>query len=154
MENKEIIIDGVDVSGCTRYCADNGKCTAFKSQYLCSERNNCYTKRILKKNKTINILKEKLLCKEQECEDLKRKHNENLTVQKQLQEWQDEDLRQIKDLKQTIQELNESIRTCNAERTRLYRKLSKIEEFCKELMSENEEYISINQVLQIIRGEE
>ena len=96
----------------------------------------------------------KLNKKEQECEELKRKYNENLTVQKQLQEWQDEDLRQIKDLKQTIQQLNESIQTSNVERTKLYRKLSKIEEFCKELMSENEEYISINQVLQIIRGEE
>ena len=42
---------------------------------------------------------ERLKAKEQECEDLKRKYNENLTVQKQLQEWQDEDLRQIKDLK-------------------------------------------------------
>ena len=71
MTDKQIIIDGVDVSECTRYCADNGKCTAFKSQYLCSERNNCYTKRILKKNNTINILKEKLLRKEQECEELK-----------------------------------------------------------------------------------
>ena len=71
MTDKQIIIDGVDISGCTRYCADNGKCTAFKSQYLCSERNNCYTKRILKKNKTINILKEKLLRKEQECKRLK-----------------------------------------------------------------------------------
>ena len=71
MTDKQIIIDGVDVSGCTRYCSDTGKCTAFKSQYLCSERNNCYTKRILKKNKTINILKEKLLRKEQECERLK-----------------------------------------------------------------------------------
>lgn len=54
MTDKQIIID-----------------TAFKSQYLCSERNNYYTKRILKKNKTINILKEKLLCKEKECERLK-----------------------------------------------------------------------------------
>ena len=71
MTDKQIVIDGCNVSGCTRYCADNGKCTAFKSQYLCSERNNCYTKRILKKNKTINILKEKLLRKEQECEELK-----------------------------------------------------------------------------------
>ena len=71
MTDKQIIIDGIDVSGCTRYCSDTGKCTAFKSQYLCSERNNCYTKRILKKNKTINILKEKLLCKEKECERLK-----------------------------------------------------------------------------------
>lgn len=76
MTDKQIIIDGVDVSECTRYCADNGKCTAFKSQYLCSERDNCYTKRILKKNKTINILKEKLLRKEQECKELKKENYE------------------------------------------------------------------------------
>lgn len=81
MENKTII-DGIDVSGCTRYCADTGKCTAFKSQYLCSERNNCYTKRILKKNKTISILKEKLQVKEQECDQLKQ----NLTEIKEIAE--------------------------------------------------------------------
>lgn len=33
-------------------------------------------------------------------------------------------------------------------------KLEKIEELCKELMSENEEYASITQILKIIRGEE
>ncbi len=33
-------------------------------------------------------------------------------------------------------------------------KLEKIEEICKELMSENEEYASITQILKIIRGEE
>ena len=31
-------------------------------------------------------------------------------------------------------------------------KLEKIEKLCKELMSENEEYASITQILQIIRG--
>ena len=84
MTDKQIIIDGIDVSGCTRYCSDTGKCTAFKSQYLCSERNNCYTKRILKKKKTINILKEKLLCKEQECEELKEAIDGLLKIQYQL----------------------------------------------------------------------
>ena len=84
MTNKQITIDNIDVSGCTRYCVDNGKCTAFKSQYLCSERNNCYTKRILKKNKTINILKEKLLRKEQECEELKETFDGLFKVQYKL----------------------------------------------------------------------
>ncbi len=84
MTDKQIIIDGVDVSECTRYCADNGKCTAFKSQYLCSERNNCYTKRILKKNKTINILKEKLLRKEQECEAYKMEAEEGKEINAEL----------------------------------------------------------------------
>ena len=87
MTDKQII-DGIDVSGCTRYCVDNGKCTAFKSQYLCSERNNCYTKRILKKNKTINILKEKLLCKEQECEELKVEVKKQKEIAKEYeQRW-------------------------------------------------------------------
>ena len=152
MRDKEIIIDDIDVSKCIyldieedapNYPEIGGTYTAFECNLYsrdCDFIERCRYKQLLRK--------------EQECEDLKRKHNENLTVQKQLQEWQDEDLRQIKDLKQTIQELNESIQTCNVERTKLYRKLSKIEEFCKELMSENEEYISINQVLQIIRGEE
>ena len=139
MKDKQIKIDGVDVKDCKRRIGKNNYCRYYKRP--CSENNyNCVWKKYLRK--------------EQECEELKRKYNENLTVQKQLQEWQDEDLRQIKDLKQTIQELNESIQTCNFERTKLYQKLSKIKEFCKELMSENEEYISINQVLQIIRGEE
>ena len=89
MTDKQIIIDGVDVSGCIIYCSDTGKCTAFKSQYLCSERNNCYTKRILKKNKTINILKEKSLCKEQECEALQMSENEAREIIAELQAYKD-----------------------------------------------------------------
>ena len=37
---------------------------------------------------------------------------------------------------------------------KLIQKLEKIEELCKELISENEEYVSITQILKIIRGEE
>ena len=102
MTDKQIIIDGVDVSECTRYCADNGKCTAFKSQYLCSERNNCYIKRILKKNKIINILKEKLLRKEQECERLRfpmQDTNYAILAKEEFEEY--------KKLKQTLAEIKE-----------------------------------------------
>ena len=178
------IIDGIDVSKCQHYgkysiycyaveepCSDNPNCY-FKQLARAREEIKKLKKQIENEKQALQIdidnlnqtcldlnqenddLQNKLQAKEQECEELKRKYNENLTVQKQLQEWQDEDLRQIKDLKQTTQELNESIRTCNVEKTKLYQKLSKIKEFCKELMYENEEYISINQVLQIIRGEE
>lgn len=50
----------IDVTKCTRYCADNGKCTAFKGIYLCSERANCYIKRIIKKQMIIDKLNKQL----------------------------------------------------------------------------------------------
>ena len=107
MTDKQIIIDGIDASGCTRYCSDTGKCTAFKSQYLCSERNNCYTKRILKKNETINILKEKLLCKEQECEELKRLIAKQKNAKIQLSKLKDKQYKEFCDMKQTLTEIKE-----------------------------------------------
>ena len=107
MTNKQITIDNIDVSGCTRYCVDNGKCTAFKSQYLCSERNNCYTKRILKKNKTINILKEKLLRKEQECEELKQFKEDAEQMLKDQLDYFDKTKNRYK---QTLTEIKEIIK--------------------------------------------
>ena len=62
MTDKEIIIDGVDVSGC-KYCLKMTKyrCTIQRDIYkwLCEENPNCYYK-LLKR-------------KEQECEELKEK---------------------------------------------------------------------------------
>ena len=65
MENKEIYIDGVDVSGCEYYCeryckqvvAEDG-CYVF----LCAEDENCHYKKWQRK--------------EQECEELKEILNE------------------------------------------------------------------------------
>lgn len=61
MTDKEIIIDGVDVSEC-EYCLKMTKyrCTIQQDVYkcLCEENPNCYFKQ--------------LKCKEQECEELKK----------------------------------------------------------------------------------
>lgn len=64
MENKEIYIDGVDVSGCDCYC--DGKCLCEYNEinrkiiryYSCNKFPNCYYKQ--------------LKAKEQECERLKK----------------------------------------------------------------------------------
>ena len=66
MTDKEIIIDGVDVSGC-KYCLKMTKyrCTIQRDIYkwLCEENPNCYYKQLKRK--------------EQECEELKEKIKKN-----------------------------------------------------------------------------
>ena len=81
MTDKQIIIDGVDVSGCSYY--QYNMCTATKDDYgdcsLCCQdydMNDCYYKQLKRK--------------EQECEELRRYHNkcceENTEKLKQLLE--------------------------------------------------------------------
>lgn len=65
MENKQIIIDGVDVSGC-KYCLKMTKyrCTIQRDVYkcLCEENPNCYYKQFKRK--------------EHECEELRKEKAE------------------------------------------------------------------------------
>ena len=89
---EEKIIDGVDVAGCRRRIGKNSYCRYFKRP--CADNNfNC-------------IWKQKARL-EQENEELKRKYEENKTVILQLQQWQDEDLRQIAELKQKYEKMVE-----------------------------------------------
>ena len=81
MENKQIIIDGVDVSGCDflakedDYCSYSGEYRAYKGQCGCSDEEmckdhpNCFYKRTLKQLKR----------KEQEYEELRQYHNKCCT---------------------------------------------------------------------------
>lgn len=93
MTDKEMIINGVDVSGCEHYedhtlydcnetCEINGGIVCTK----CKEHPNCYYKQLKRKDKAckewkeeyrakveeLNELEEKLLYKEQECKELKK----------------------------------------------------------------------------------
>lgn len=73
MTDKQIIIDGIDVSGCDflakkdDYCSYSGVTYAYKGQCMCSdeemckEHPKCFYKKVLKQLKR----------KEQECEELK-----------------------------------------------------------------------------------
>ena len=75
MTNKQIIVGGVDVSGCDflakedDYCSYSGEYRAYKGQCGCSDEEmckdnpNCFYKKALKQ----------LKCKEQECEELQNK---------------------------------------------------------------------------------
>lgn len=121
MTDKQVIIDGCDVSGCKLF--RNGICSSPINPKckLCVEINEkmCYYKQLARKEQELKNICEafdieyiidketgnligrcnKLYKKEQECEELKRKCEENKTVFLQLQQWQDEDLRQIAELK-------------------------------------------------------
>ena len=63
MTDKQIIIGGVDVSGCEFYC--DGCCTELTDSYgdyidKCTEYNNCYYKQLKRKEQECERLKEKL----------------------------------------------------------------------------------------------
>ena len=74
MTNKQIIIDGIDVSGCSYFnFIDEHYCDECSSEFgcaICDERTNCYYKQLKRK--------------EQECEELREALNEgclhNLTL--------------------------------------------------------------------------
>lgn len=59
MTDKQIIIDGVDVSGCEYYDKNKPLLTCVCEEYPCSECHSCYYKQLKRK--------------EQECEKLKHK---------------------------------------------------------------------------------
>ena len=72
MDDKKIIIDGVDVSGCDflakedDYCSYSGEYRAYKGQCGCSDEEMCKDHPNCFYKKALNQLK----CKEQECNKL------------------------------------------------------------------------------------
>ena len=69
MTDKQIIIDGVDVSGCKYYIADNGVqyngcyeltdiCECNKEDDFCDDNPNCYYKQLKAKEQVFNEIKE------------------------------------------------------------------------------------------------
>ena len=58
MENKEIIIDGVDVSGCEYYDEERPTLTCTCEEYPCSECPNCHYKQLARKTAECEELKE------------------------------------------------------------------------------------------------
>ena len=87
MTDKQIIIDGCDVSGCEFFdeCEvklDWSNCLAHCSPYPegacyddCSEHPNCYYKQLKLAEQRIVELNKTIKAKEQECEELKKKCN-------------------------------------------------------------------------------
>ena len=101
MTDKQIIIDGVDVSGCEWYKqgATGFICADYNKSNDCSKNPNCYYKQLKRK--------------EQECEELKKQikiiDDETIVVEiteKQFEEYQK--------LKQALTEIKEIAETCNS----------------------------------------
>lgn len=59
MTNKQIIIDGVDVSGCEYYDEERPTLTCTCEEYPCSECPNCHYKQLARKTAKCEELKEK-----------------------------------------------------------------------------------------------
>ena len=78
MTDKQIIIDGCDVSGCDCYC--DGKCLCEYNEinrkiiryYSCNKFPNCYYKQLKRAEQRIVELNKTIQTKEQECEELKK----------------------------------------------------------------------------------
>ena len=90
------------------------------------------------KNKLREIIKDVISCVnnehtrlEAENAKLKEKYQEELTVNNQLREWQDEDLRQIAELKKDLDLFRKAHDNEQAQRRILEQKLEKIKEIAK-----------------------
>ena len=87
MTDKQIIIDGVDVSGCCHQGKDN-TCTCPHYNKECGRNPNCHYKIMQRQTKKLDEfykreleIKQKLFRKEQECEELNKEiHNLNSTI--------------------------------------------------------------------------
>ena len=110
MTDKQIIINGVDVSGCDflakkdDYCSYSGVTYAYKGQCMCSdeemckEHPKCFYKKVLKQLKR----------KEQECEELKKAEKYDSRYS-DLQAEIDCGEKIISQLKQTLTEIKEIV---------------------------------------------
>lgn len=132
MTDKEIIIDGVNVAGCT-FLDDYSKsmCNGFRGdnsgfhQGHCIQNRNCYFKQLQRKEQEcedlisgIDFLQQKLAVKEQECEELKKEQAEIkkylgissktiLERLEELQEFRDIDKEQLFNYKQALEKIEE-----------------------------------------------
>ena len=103
MAYKQIIIDGIDVSGCEHYdevclgnhhykwCKDNSNCYYKQLKYIeqtLDYREKTYLTNLINLTNETNFLREKLHSKEQECEELKvclfQVQNSTISLTKQL----------------------------------------------------------------------
>ena len=113
MTDKQIIINGCDVSGCDflaqkdDYCSYSGVTYAYKGQCMCSdeemckEHPKCFYKKVLKQLKR----------KEQECEELRtERKNLKWDLENNIQ-VKNHAMEEINQLKQTLAEIKE-IATC------------------------------------------
>ena len=166
MTDKQIIIDGVDVSGCACY-VNTGECTN-ENVYpdYCKACSNCTYK-----------LEQLLQVKEQECDALQKSENEAGEIIAELQAYKDvnEDFKtawkelkaENEELKKTINEAKnskldlKSFRACEAVQNeyeqqldQLKQTLDEIEEFCIVYSDNHDAYENVyKHILEIINEE-
>ena len=95
MTDKQIIIDGVDVSGCTHYRNYNDEfhCDLLSEPLVCVDNPNCYYKQHKRDEQRIVELNKTIKAKEQECERLKNERTVDLVKQLDQLKAENEELK-------------------------------------------------------------
>ena len=105
--DKQIIIDGVDVSGCEYYDKNKPSLTCTCEEYSCSECYNCYYKQLKRKEQECNKLYIQLKADEEY-----HKEEEN-TLRKIIKNKEERNIELYKEnnkLKQTLAEIKEMLK--------------------------------------------
>ncbi len=140
MENKQVIIDGCDVSGCERHCSDNYNNPNMCYSDMTETYSNCnpketqcnfYITSIEKQLKRLEAqcegmfvthtdLEMKYKAKEQECEELKQRLQQCWKVEYSFVEQLDKLEEQLKAKEQECEKLKEEIEELKTELKDLY----------------------------------
>lgn len=111
MTDKEIIIDGVDITECDHFSmglpAFNDPCTLYPHQTRCSKNKNCYFKQLQRKEQECEELKERLKCK---CFDPKSNNNRCISYNRIAEDYE-RDLQRLTKITQEYEELKRTIST-------------------------------------------
>lgn len=100
MTDKQIMIDGVDVSGCEHY---DEVCLGNHHYKWCKDNDNCYYKQLKRKEQECEELKERLNCN---CFDPKNNNNRCISYNRIAEDYE-RDLKQLDQLKSEYEELRQ-----------------------------------------------
>lgn len=162
MTDKQIIIDGVDVSGCPYYIDSDGSCSSHDCECIKCIHNECFYKdykckeqeceRLEEANNTLTITREKLLgdlcIVEESLEDYTEHYNRQSEEVDQLKSENEELKKEIINRNEKIEELRFSVsdltnRLCdlNAEKSfrivDLEQTLAEIKQYCTNLKKDH-----------------
>ena len=124
MIDKQIIIDGVDVSGCKYYIADNGVqyngcceltdiCECNKEDYFCDDNPNCYYKQLQREKQDSQEARDTAIKEFNRAEKLSQTLTDIRKIaEKQVKRAPDGETFARPEIKQILQKISEVLEQC------------------------------------------